>query len=235
MTLGPNLDVRGAASGSYRFGVYPNMNCVFLLVAASWAANQPETQPLRINDEARMLSRRSVSEIVRLATSGGNGVWLLVGDTSQTLPEKRFIDAYLEPDTSGAVLRRGRVVSLESRIVKGTAVRWTVTSPVRQYAQVSRQPNRWPVSLEDLSIERPFVVDGDFAEEELIGLVSFVRASPKPDGLLGLNGTLPITEVRRSDSVLTVVLQGSTRHGQTADLSRIAGRWKLLRVTMWIM
>lgn len=156
-----------------------------------------------------------------------------------------FIDAYLEPDVSRARTRRGRVVSLESRIVKGVAVRWGVGSALRQYAQVSLQSNRWPASLNDRSIERPFIVDANFSDEELIGLVSFVRGSPKsdrqvqPNGTmhvesLDLDGTMPIAEVRREGSTVTVVLQGSTRHGQTADLSRIGGAWKLLRVTMWL-
>lgn len=54
--------------------------------------------PIRIHNEARQLSRRSVQEIARLVGNTGKRAWLLVGDTSQTLPEMRFIDAYLEPE-----------------------------------------------------------------------------------------------------------------------------------------
>jgi hypothetical protein len=222
---------------------------VFLLLAAFCAAAsaiQPYASPVRVYDEARSLSHRSVREIVRLAARDGKGVWLLVGDTSQTLPEKRFIDAYLEPDATTPRLRRGRVVSLESRIVNGAAVHWVPRSPVARYAQVAIEPNRWPASLKDQSIERPFLIDGDFTDDDLIELVSFVRSSPKSpkrvdsDGTIQLDGedvdgTMPITQISQRGSTVTVVLQGSTRHGQTADLSRVDGSWKLLRVTMWII
>lgn len=222
---------------------------VLLLLAACCAATsaiQPHASPVRVHDEARSLSDRSVREIVRLAVRDGKGVWLLVGDTSQTLPETRFIDAYLEPDATTPRLRRGRVVSLESRIVNGAAVHWVPLSPGAKYAQVALEPNRWPASLNDRAIERPFLIDGDFTDDDLIGLVTFVRRSPKfprrvdSDGTIrldgeDLDGTMPITQVSQTGSTVTVILKGSTRHGQTADLSRIAGRWKLLRVTMWVM
>ncbi len=221
---------------------------VFLLLAACCAASSA-IQPaaiIRIYDEARSLSHRSVNEIVRLAARDGKAVWLLQGDTSQTLPETRFIDAYLEADASTTRLRRGRLISLESRIGNGAALHWVLRSPVARYAQVAVEPNRWPASLKDQSIERPFLVDGDFTDEDLVGLISFVRSSPKspkrvdPDGTIHLDsfdvdGTMPISQVSRTDSTVTVVLPGSTRHGHTAYLRRVDGSWKLLRVTMWIM
>jgi hypothetical protein len=188
---------------------------------------QANLDPIRIHREARQLSRTSVKEIVRLAGSTGRPVWLLVGDTSQTLPEMRFIDAYLEPDSSSATIRRGRVAHLESAIVNGTAVQWRVRSGDSQYAQVARESSHWHRALDDRSIERPFIVDGHFTDQELISLVSFVRRSPEPErtvdpdgtirvAFLGVEGTLPITAISRGRSDVIVVLQSSTRSGQTA-------------------
>jgi len=157
----------------------------------------------------------------------------------------RFIDAYLEPDVSSTTIRRGRVVHLESAIVNGTAVQWRVRSGESEYAQVLRGSNHRRGSLDDRSIDRPFIVDGQFSDQELISLVSFVRRSPKPerkvdpDGAIhiefpGVDGTLPITEVRRDDSAVIVVLQSSTRSGQTAKLSRNRSTWKLASVSWWL-
>jgi len=217
-------------------------------MAAVASAAQPATQATRIYDEARNLSRRSVQEIVALAGGNGTDVWLLVGDHSQVLPETWFIDAYLEADVSGPRLRRGRVASLESRIVNGVAIGWRARSPEAKYAQVAIAPNRWPTSLNDLSIDRPFVVEGDFSDQELIALVSFVRGTPQVESSHGkdshgrtwsqfpdrLDGRMPITAIRREGATVIVILQSSTRSGQTAELSRANGAWTLLRVTIWV-
>jgi hypothetical protein len=157
----------------------------------------------------------------------------------------RFIDAYLEPDVTGVTIRRGRVVYLESAIVNGTAVRWRVRAGNSQYAQVVRESNRSRGPVHDRSIERPFIVDGQFSDQELISLVSFVRGSPEqerkldPDGTIrmafpSVDGTMPITEVRRENSDVIVVLQSSTRSGQTATLTRNRSTWKLVSVSGWL-
>jgi hypothetical protein len=223
------------------------MHSLFISAAccAAMFLVQTDLDPIRIHKEARQLARRSVQDIARLAGSTGKRVWLLVGDTSQTLPEVRFIDAYREPDVTGVTIRRGRVVHLESAIVNGTAVGWRVRPGTSQYAQVARESNHWRGALDDRSIERPFIVDGQFSDQELISLVSFVRGSPErerkvdPDGTIhvelpDLDGTLPITEVRRDGSAVIVVLQSSTRSGQTATLIRNRSTWKLVDVTLWL-
>jgi hypothetical protein len=141
--------------------------------------------------------------------------------------------------------RRGRVAHLESAIVNGTPVQWRVRSGESEYAQVLRGSNHGRGSLDDRSIERPFIVDGQFSDRELISLVSFVRRSPKPerkvdlDGTIhiefpGVDGTMPITEVTCDESAVIVVLQRSTRSGQTATLSRNRSTWKLISASGWL-
>ncbi len=114
------------------------------------------------------------------------------------------------------------------------------------YAQVSRQPNRWPASLNDRSIERPFLVDGGLSDQELIEIVSFVRSSPHSpkevdaDGTMhvdffDLDGTVPIGEISRERSEVVVVLPRSTRHGETATLRKRGASWRLVSVTMWLV
>jgi hypothetical protein len=223
------------------------MHSLFISAAccAAMFLVQTDLDPIRIHKEARQLSKRRVQDIARLAGSTGKRAWLLVGDTSQTLPETRFIDAYLEPDVTGASIRRGRVVHLESLIVNGTAIQWRVRSGNGQYAQVGRESNHWRRWLDDRSIERPFIVDGQFSDQELISLVSFVRGSPEggrkvdPDGTIhvelpGADGTLPITVVSREQSGVVVFLESSTRWGQTLTLTRNRGTWKLVSVTFGI-
>lgn len=131
-----------------------------------------------------------MQEIARLVGNTGKRAWLLVADTSQTLPEMRFIDAYLEPDVSSPTIRRGRVVHLETAIVNGTAVQWRLHSGESQYAQVLRGSSHGRGSLDDRSIERPFIVDGQFSDQELISLVWFVRLSPKPERKMDPDGTI---------------------------------------------
>src|SRR5882672_8900610 len=59
-------------------------------------------------------------------------------------------------------------------------IRWTTRIPAAQYAQVviAAQPAS---RLTDKSVERPFVVAGEFSDRDLIDLVKFIRRSPEPD------------------------------------------------------
>jgi len=209
---------------------------------------QSATSPVRIGPEGHRLRERDVTEISRQAAAYGKRGWLLDGDSSQVLPETWYIDAYLEADASADTLRRGRVLRLQSRVVKGVAAQWRTRFPVAKYAQVSLGSHPLPASLDDNSVERPFLVDGEFSAEELIGLVTFLRASPEPaskmvhepDGTIqfevtmSVEGKWPITNVRRDGAMITAVLRDSTRSGQTVTLTRAGHNWKIVRVVRWV-
>lgn len=208
---------------------------------------QSATEPTRIGPEARGLSKSDLAEISRQAAAEGKVVWLLAGDSSQVLPETWYIDAFLEPDSRLAGLRRGRVLRLQSVVSNGTAIRWTKRFPVAQYAQVAIAA-RPTSALTDKSIERPFVVTGEFSDRDLIDLVNFIRRSPEPDSKMvkapdgtirgevtfPVKGGWPVTQITRKASTITVVLQDSTRSGQTVDVIQFGRGWKVLRVVLWL-
>ncbi len=210
--------------------------------------SQATTAPLRVGAVSERLSNADIDEISRQAAAQGRSTWLLSGDTSQTLPERWHIDVFLEPDLTGPSLRRGRVLRLETDVVDGISVKWRARLPVANYAQVSRAAGVFSVTLDEMSVERPFIVEGDFSAAELISLVRYLRTSPKPtpksvrgpDGktwnilMLPVEGTWPITSISREGSETTVTLQESTRHGRTVTVRRKGHTWEVTGVTIWV-
>jgi hypothetical protein len=216
----------------------------FLAVAIVLVLEAGLCAQVRSGAYAERLSNSDVAEITRRAASVGKSVVLLDGDVSQVLPETWYIDAYLEADSTSAAIHRGRVLRLESEVVEGKAVRWRTRFPVTSYARVPTSPTTRPSG----SLDRPFLLDGSFSDEELIGLINYIRTSPQTGaqtireaggGIIGgsgfsVEGTWPVTSVGRSGNDVRVWLQNSTRSGQTVTLIRERGRWVAVHVVMWI-
>jgi hypothetical protein len=92
------------------------------------------------------------------------------------------------------------------------------------------------------------LVDGEFTDSELAGIVKFIRLSPsreiKPDrngsfsirgGATDVEGTWPISEIRRTESGDSMVtLSRSERSGQTVVLRSSGVRWTILEVGYWV-
>ena len=114
---------------------------------------------------AEHLSDDDVAEISKLAAAVGKPVWLLEGSVSRTPPQTWFVNAYLEPDSNAGAVQRGRVLQVQSEDVNAKPVKWRQVS-TRPYARVGS--------------ERPFILDGSFSDDELIGLLAYIRTSPAP-------------------------------------------------------
>jgi len=185
-----------------------------------------------------------VQSIAALTTNSKDVVWLLEGKSSQVLPERWHVEAYLPPDSEGAQVRRGRVLKVSSLIVGGSPSEWQADGAAR-YAQVrvaGRQFGRTP-RVGDL--DRPFLVDGEFSDTELASIASFIRSSPRqtkrlPDGTvysvgLDVEGTVPIVEIRRMASGdPMVILSSSGGSGQTVVLRAAGRRWTIFEAGFWV-
>ena len=172
---------------------------------------------------AERLSDDDVAEIRKLATAVGKRVWLLEGTVSRIPPWTRFVNAFLEPDSNAGTVQRGRVLRVQSEGVTAKPVKWQQTS-ISSYAKFGS--------------ERPIELGGSFSDDELIGLLAYIRTSPSPASQTngeGVDGTLPVTAVRQDGNEVIVGLRRSDVSGQAVWLVRERGEWVAVRVHNWVL
>jgi hypothetical protein len=196
-----------------------------LLVVVGFLVASPglrAQQVPRLGTIGERLTNRDVEEIARLARTTVSTIYLLHGDQGQT--KQWLVDVYLAPASDRAQVRRGRVVKM-SKVVDGLPTAWRVDEE-RRYAQVAAPGRRFPTALAPGDNNRPFLLEGEFTDSELVGIVSFIRSSPAP-----VEGHLPIGAIRRTGKAdVTVILIASPLSSHIVSLRRSRGRWDLVGV-----
>jgi hypothetical protein len=219
-----------------------------LLVVVGFLVASPglrAQQVPRLGTIGERLTNRDVEEIAALAKATVSSIYLLAGDRSQVLPETWLVEVYLAPTPDRGRVRRGPVVNVSKVVEEGSLTAWRVDGETR-YAQVAAPGRRFPTALTSRDNDRPFLLEGEFTDDELVSIVSFIRSSPEqpskkaPNGTiygLGLpvEGALPIGTIRRTGKAeVMVILAASQRHGQTVSLRRSRDRWLIVEVVFWI-
>ncbi len=200
---------------------------VFLLQSA------PAAAPIRIGSLAQLLTPQDVTDLEQIATAGGakGAPWLLQDVSGHA----NTIRMYLPAETQTAQVRRGRtIVTFRRGGETATAVFrrngenvWNTGQEgqaMEQYAQVVETGRDFNSLTGDMDIHRPFPVSGTFSDEELIGLVTFIRTGPGQ-----VEGSWPIASLRSVDSnSVTVQIAGRGRV-QLVDLVRQGSKWTVTR------
>jgi hypothetical protein len=113
---------------------------------------------------------------------------------------------------------------------------------VKKYAQVIVFSGRPPEVKGRLDAHRPFVVDGEFDDQTLLRVVALIRRSPPgpplPNGLPSdtkVNGSLPISSIRRIDNKIEVTLNSADDRGESVTLENRNGEFVILRHGPWIV
>jgi hypothetical protein len=93
-----------------------------------------------------------------------------------------------------------------------------------------------------LDIHRPFLVEGEFDDQTLLGVVALIRTSPPapplPNGLpsaVRVNGSLQISSVRRIDSRIEVRLNRGDYDGESVTLENQNGEFVIVEHGVWIV
>jgi hypothetical protein len=219
---------------------------VLLAAVLDQAVSSP---PIRIGD-ARLLSATDVANLERLVPAAGARPWLFDGPRGE-VPALQRIHAYLPPDFTMPELRRGAVVSLlrgSARAlarmgippVSSTETAWIVTRTGR-YAQVIVPGRTFTKIKGDGDINRPFVVLGQFDDEELVRLARFLRSSPKgprpKSGPLAdsVQGGWPIVSVARQADSIEVRLRRDDFAFQAVEVRPSGTGWVIVKMGLVII
>jgi hypothetical protein len=110
---------------------------------------------------------------------------------------------------------------------------------VRDYAQVAIPDRPFDDVRGEGDLNRPFWVNGEFADDDLIALARFIRSGPSaPRFGIVRGGELPIVQISKTcvdpgpDACVALRINGS--EWQNAVLSRQGAGWTVSRVEYWI-
>jgi hypothetical protein len=146
----------------------------------------------------------------------------------------------LQPDSENGAMRRGRMLEIDlfTPEVAGRSSRIVSTSQYAHVVTAGRRPDdlrgRW-------DMYRPFVVDGHFSDRTIFNIVALIRRSPDGPRLLNgdpsakVNGSLPISRIRRTQDGIEVTLNRDAYHGEYVTLADRNGQLVVVKHTMWIV
>jgi hypothetical protein len=190
------------------------------------------------------LSVSDQEQVVRIAASEGPP-WISIRRPGML---GGMVWVLLRPDTSAARIRRGRYLEMcawkcaepPRRLDPSASRVWdfdpTLPQSRGKYAQVVG-PGRDADDIRgSTDLNRPFVYDGDFTDEELISLVDFIRTSPRVPGESSepVQGASPIARISREPQVptaLNVMIVLPDLSHQVVVLSRPDGDWVVSHTT----
>jgi hypothetical protein len=225
----------------------PAFACLLTTVGLLSLQVAAERQPLEgVFIDAKDLTSDEMLEVQRLSREAGRDPWLIFGFRygrgPESTPRRTQISIYLQPDVEKAQLRRGRLLDVEmSATSSATRQASGRVQSIKKYAQVIAFSGRPPDVKGRLDAHRPFVVDGEFDDQTLIRVVALIRRSPPgpplPNGLPSntrVNGSLPISSIRRTDSKIEVTLTSGDWQGESVTLEDRNGELVIVRTAIWI-
>jgi hypothetical protein len=189
------------------------------------------------------LPKEDVGAIRSLVLAQGEP-WALLGWYSQVLPEKRYVDVFLAPTVSTEWLRRGPVLHLECEPtgVELACLHWMQADPPGEYVQVA--DGGVPFSetfLPRTPRESPIRITGEFSDEELQTLVTYIRSSPRPstrDGtidLMTISGSDPVRDIdRQADGSVKAWLIFGSGVATCGTFVKSAEGWQVIEVVMGV-
>jgi hypothetical protein len=223
------LAVRGGGSHMARFqipylGTVANFKtvfvwcfagCVLLMGSRSLLAalQAGAVQTVFLGDVARLLADQNISELERLMP-GGQKPWLVIGERVQ-VSTTHIIQAYLPAQSLSGEVRRGTMIKLR-RDRNNPA--WSIIDYSQQpypesvnWAQVRVAGQSFDQMRGDEDQNRPFLLTGQFEDDELMSIVNFIRSGPmRPGTPLRISAGPIISLVREQSAVRVWIRMGDT-------------------------
>lgn len=205
-----------------------------ILVLMAWPCRAEE--PYRFGPLGGPLTSADLRAFEQAAGPGAQ-VWAIRGWRSQTLPTVWYVDVFLPPTHTRARLARGPIVHLSCEPQEGICSRWTKDPEPGSYVQVrekrrldSHEMGAWS------DIERPIRVVGDSSDDDLLGLVGYIRTGPgpkMPSGWIGMRVSkgVPIQDIERQPhGEIWVRLTRDGGVGESATVVRTSRGWRVTQV-----
>jgi len=220
---------------------------LFTIASLATPARAVCQQALGVFIDTKDVTRAEMAELRRLAQSTGRNVWLVYGfrdglGAPSEVRHTRF-QVYLEPEVENTTLHRGRMLLVDeptpARSERATDG-WRVDS-TGKYVQVIDPQRHQQRLIGRWDIQRAFPVHGEFSDNTLLELVALIRSNARgpnfgkgevPDRV---DGSLPITQVRRTNSRIEVVLTtAGGGQGEFVTLEERDGGLVVVKVRLWI-
>jgi hypothetical protein len=212
-----------------------------------------EGPPFAGGSLAERLTAGDKGQIVGLSATVAGEAWLIKVYPMRPEPTDTWVaDVYLAADRATTRLRRGRVLTCRSNPPQPPQShrRWWLDEEQGAYAQVSLEGSRFGPDLVEPGTpeEQPFMVSGHWTDDEILGVVGFIRSSPTdlhffprgpemggvPPSSGGIDGWRPIVALSRTSKALfQVSIEISEVDGQLVQLRREGAKWIIIDVRYW--
>lgn len=208
--------------------------------------------PFLIGESSRDLTPRDLADITALTAPHGT-IWLLDVQEDWFLKGPNLeARAYLAPDTSSSTLRRGRFLwTYQEATSNARGYEWRVSGGPMSWAQVAPANSEFGSTLaRPQTLDRPFKVDGQISDADLVALVGFIRGSPsKPvrtsenaDGSwsseigVGVDGKNAIITIEvKAECFVKVTTERRRGAGQVIEVSKTGDGWRVVSVAEWVV
>jgi len=216
----------------------PNVLALSVVIAVAIVQSASPVLP-RTGDVARALTEQDIAAMTPLLPAEAKP-WYLNGDSPLILPggSTQYMQVYLQPTTATTAIRRGQVLTITRRISSGVPPTAWMARPLEKYAQVEVPGKSFEQIDGDEDINRPFRVEGDFEDGELVRIVKFLRTGPEVRTERNGNGfirVLPLLLLRReSPTRVSITLRGQAGSGQSVVLEKQGQDWVPVAFGYWI-
>ncbi|HET9370500.1 MAG TPA: hypothetical protein VFO19_09645 [Vicinamibacterales bacterium] len=212
------------------------LSVIVLLAFVLPQAVSPQA-PIRLGDAARRLSLGDMVAIADAAAAMGSAVWLVAAEDGRLNSPSRgvhAVEAYQPPQTTTADLRRGTGTLIVKSPMSATG--WSMQSTFN-WAQVRIADRDFGDIRSDRDVNRPLTVSGRLRDNEVLGLVRFVRGGPpvpQPEVVPGghVPADWPIMSISRGTETFKVLLRAEKREALVLDLRNENNAWSVVSAAM---
>jgi hypothetical protein len=192
---------------------------------------------VRLGDVARAIAAHDIAAVEQIAVASVGKPWLLNGPRGQ-ISDLQVIEAYGPPEIRTSNLRRGPMATIQRRgdAAGRTWEPWSLQY-TGSYAHVAVPGRDFDRVDGDRDLNRPFRVNGQFTDAELVSLVSFVRSSPAGPaaGKEKVEGAWPVGLVAREPDGIRVSTLRDDLSGQRVTLRSRGQAWEVVEIRFWIV
>lgn len=200
------------------------------VLAAAVALVQATGAPIVIGKQGAVLTGADLAAISALAEGSGTPIWIVdVGAVSDVLTAT----VYRKPDRMSAAIRRGHLFTVTrgyaapDRSPRPWILLETGSAQPAEYAQVPIEGSEVDDVRDEVDDNRPFRVDADLGDADLLGVVSYVRRARIGRGpIVGIASWQVLPRPPRPDGVtVTIKTRLNPECSESYELKRTGESW----------